>query len=109
MLTEQQRKYLTELIGDCWHEWYGEPGYNCIKCHKLSMNGCLNNRTFTEPADFFAVCRVMDWKDVERALCYMDDKANPAGDVLDGIVKLMQQPTFIEDFMREVAKMGGIE
>lgn len=66
-MTEEQKKAVTKWLGECWHEEvpvtfenYGS-GHIC-SCGQAQFNPYMleyhierNNRTFTEPADFFAV------------------------------------------------------
>ena len=65
MLTDAERKLLTEYLGECWHEWLHiipeeDDGYydytECQKCHeKYSGPHRGSQRTFTTPADLHAV------------------------------------------------------
>jgi len=53
-MTPEYQKLLTEMIGECWHEF--EPLDNGIipQCKKCSMSMLFpwtKNRTFTEPKD----------------------------------------------------------
>jgi hypothetical protein len=60
-MTDEKRKRLTELLGECWHEIKkvsicGEiPLYVCKKCGTASY--ILDNRTFTNDIDMLAVFR----------------------------------------------------
>jgi hypothetical protein len=70
-MNEESRKRMTLYIGECWHEslileqgWKNavgaEPFFTdrCRKCFAVLSNSYQeykNNRTFKDPADFFAV------------------------------------------------------
>lgn len=106
MPTDSQRKYLTELIGECFHE--GE-WCQCKHCGKLMSNAPFN-RTFTNPSDFFAVVRAIDRVMLEQVLKGIAFNLQYRYDsLLLYIAEAMQKPTFIEDFMREVCRMGGVD
>jgi uncharacterized protein YprB with RNaseH-like and TPR domain len=54
-MTETQRKWLTEYLGECWHEWItGIPPEifleQCAKCGQVKTDFDLN-RTFTTIQD----------------------------------------------------------
>ena len=51
-ITEEQRKLLTEWLGECWHEWRFAPEdvTPCLKCRSRK-----DNRTFDNWEDFGAV------------------------------------------------------
>ena len=80
MLSEADRKALTEYIGECWHEpkplsyqmWVGGRGSHCYTCVKCGCNypGEWTPRTFTTPADLHAVYSAMvrkgEWIDFYR-------------------------------------------
>jgi hypothetical protein len=57
-MTDDQRRRLTEYLGECWHEPCGPytPGIMC-SCGKRSYNAkhAENNRTFTNWPDLGAV------------------------------------------------------
>lgn len=90
MLKDKQRKYLTELLGECWHV-KGNTGYCQLCGEPLQLVGDYN-RTFTTPQDFFDVVRAIEYDDL------------PNYNITE-----MQQPDFVERFMIEVCKMGGVE
>jgi hypothetical protein len=56
-MTEEDCKRVTEWLGECWHEWKVETGCVdvCLKCDSSKLFPWIKNRTFTDPADFFAV------------------------------------------------------
>jgi hypothetical protein len=102
MLTDTQHKYLTELLGECWHEW-GRLGY-CPKCGAYIDTKCY--RTFTTPHDFFDVVNNMyavEVADVLDTLCDYPEQG------LTSLATAMQQPDFIERFMSELCKLKGVE
>ncbi len=61
-LTEQDRKRLTEFLGECWHEEEVENDAQCKHC-EYNVSGVEYgsdyisdyNRTFATPDDFFAL------------------------------------------------------
>jgi hypothetical protein len=60
-MKEEDKKWLTELIWECWHVRSAENEYQCAKCRQI---GGLNHRTFTTWADFGALweaCRKKEW------------------------------------------------
>jgi hypothetical protein len=67
-LTKEQKKALTEFLGECWHE-YGidSEGYesSCIKCHTWRCQ--QERRAFTSESDMMALYRrlheVKKWKE----------------------------------------------
>ena len=106
MLTDKQRKYLIELIGECYHSPGHPRGRNedsyCNKCEMYySAYEDYELRTFTTPDDFFSVLRALD-KDTVDAVIDMWDCSLTIGEIIN-------QPTFIEDFMRGVVRMGEME
>lgn len=50
-MTDEDRKLLTEWLGECWHEESKTYEGTCRFCKGIFHN----NRTFIDPADFFAV------------------------------------------------------
>ena len=66
-ITEEQRKLLTEWLGECWHDkdsgWIGDGSHPmsykmffCYKCKKESrQDEELNQRTFNNWTDFFVL------------------------------------------------------
>ncbi len=64
VMDEIQRRRLTEFLCECWHRWKYIDGpvkqeeWQCVLCG-IAAQGAVSettkNRTFTEPADFFAV------------------------------------------------------
>ena len=57
-ITEEQRKLLTEWLGECWHEWHFAPEdvTPCLKCRSRK-----DNRTFDNWNDFGAVVEKLGW------------------------------------------------
>ena len=61
-MTDADRKTLTEYLGECWHE-IDETGnvYFCKHCRQtrvgilIGSGRCTDNRSFTTPADIYAV------------------------------------------------------
>ena len=57
-MTKEDRKMLTEAMGECFHEWivesYNYPKAYCGRC-KCDLTECFGdgNRTFDNPTDFF--------------------------------------------------------
>lgn len=111
-LTDTQRRYLTELIGECWHEMDTQgvmadtDGIQFIVCKHCSKDFDIKkglNRTFLTPDDFFAVVRAISDITYRRALIELNVE------YIYQQHSIMKQPTFIEDFMREVCRLGGIE
>lgn len=100
-LIDNQLRYLTELIGECYHTKTIPVGgcCNCKKCNSFMPT----NRTFTTPDDFFAVVRAIDHEQIEDSFYAM--KLDNPTDISWGL----QHPTFIENFMRAVCRMGGVE
>lgn len=75
-MTDEQRKLLTEYLGECWHiptSYFTEEnicaGDICRKCGKRGnfYDGDLDNRTFTAEADMMVLYRRMvekgEWRD----------------------------------------------
>jgi hypothetical protein len=105
MLTDTQRKYLAELLGECRHETFDKEDY-CPHCNNfLPTAPYIMNRTFfTTPQDFFDVVRVLD-KSVISKVFY--NVGNDCGRLL--YFELLQQPDFIERFMVELCQLKGVE
>jgi len=66
MLSDEQKKKLTEYLGECWHKW--EPAsngnYKCVHCSYVTFRDFYpSQRTFTTDADFLALCRKAVEKD----------------------------------------------
>ena len=57
MLTDDERKVLTEYIGECWHEVEREGDSHCRYCREHYHH--VQNRTFATPADRDAVYSAM--------------------------------------------------
>jgi hypothetical protein len=93
MLTDTQRKYLTEMLGERWCD--------DVKEYDVNYLGHSYNRTFTTPQDFFDVVRVLSLREVDDAWdsfpCSMSNG------------ELMKQPDFIERFMSEVCEMKEVK
>ena len=55
-LNEEDRKWLTEYLGECWHE-LKETEYGDFECNKcgFEIRKRVFNRVFTTPGDFFAL------------------------------------------------------
>ncbi len=55
MINEEINKYLTEAMGECWHEWIGTDGdatwHRCIKCY-LEKH-FYEHESPPPPVDFF--------------------------------------------------------
>ena len=64
-ITEEQRKLLTEWLGECWHEWHFAPEdvTPCLKCRSRK-----DNRTFDNWDDFGAVVEKLG---LTRSLLFM--------------------------------------
>ena len=91
-MNEESRKRMTLYIGECWHEslileqgWKNavgaEPFFTdrCRKCFAVLSNSYQeykNNRTFKDPADFFAVLEklVEKGEDYNRLWDFVYDK-----------------------------------
>jgi len=66
-MTDKYRKVLTEMIGECWHEFpdYGSQKeykyigcpHTCLKCKKGHNLCIITNRTFTADEDIMKVFR----------------------------------------------------
>ena len=101
-LTDTQRKALTEMLGECYHKCRVE-GYkfqdfcDCCKCGKIFAQ----NRTFDIPQDFFDVVRVLTLEQFEKVFTKLYLSKVSAEFKL---YFAMQQPDFIERFMRAVAE-----
>ena len=73
-LTEYHRKVLTEYLGECWHHKgnisvQGMKAYSCSKCGSRDRN-----RTFTTPADIYAVySRMVELGEWEEFCEYADE------------------------------------
>jgi hypothetical protein len=112
MLNDKQCKYLTELLGECWHDEKDAPeieigGKNpiCPKCNKSLWTAYEYNRTFTTWQDFGDVVRVLDdEKYYYDAIEYVMDYYRKCS-----MFSIMKQPDFVERFMIEVGKMRGVE
>jgi hypothetical protein len=71
-MTDEQRKLLTEYLGECWHEWGYVRGsvkqeiFQCVKCGE-TCKGIVNchqkQRTFDNPEDFFVLWNWVKKKD----------------------------------------------
>ncbi len=58
-MTDDQRKALTEYLGECWHEYLRPPSlnfYSCFKCGEIRTN-YSSNRIFNTDADMMALFR----------------------------------------------------
>ena len=66
-LTDERRKVLTEYLGECWHETFGELQkdtmfFTCQKCSKVFQFADTElgiQRTFDTDADMMALFRKM--------------------------------------------------
>ena len=83
MLTKEQNEYIANLLKD--HAQYAPP---------YEWDG----------DDFFAVLRVIDEGTFYNATEDLMDKYENCS-----MFYVLKQPTFIERFMREVCKQGGVE
>jgi hypothetical protein len=93
MLTDTQKKALTEMLGEKWNEWEWQ-----IKEQDKTIE--TPNRTFTTWQDFIDVVRAIGVQNSIRA-----SGVNRLFDLFNN----MQQPDFIEQFMRAVAEMKGVK
>lgn len=118
MLTDDDRKMLTEYIGECWPE-YGvdADGYEapCNKCWKWIDEH--NNRTFTTLADLHAVySRMVELEEWHQFMNYahnqcpleadLDLPINNGSDMADFTAWLfcLNAPDQIPERMRQVSK-----
>ena len=84
-LTDDDRKMLTEYLGECWHEigdlvqhstnmLSARIGGMCSKCLASDITGDINQRTFTTPADLHAVYSKMverkEWEEFQNHMVY---------------------------------------
>lgn len=90
MLTETQRKWLTEYLGECWH---GYP-YDIIGCDKCKNND-VDNRTFTTAQDKQDLLeKVIEKGEWEELKAYIKDSyPNP----------------FMGDFSKELIQLSPLE
>jgi hypothetical protein len=84
MLTDQQYKYISELIGDT---------------HSISC---------TTPQDFFDVVRVMEEIDIQKTLSMLEGYY-PFPVLRCKFSHMIKQPTFIEKFMKAVCEVKGVK
>ena len=81
MLTESDRKLLTEYLGECWHNWeVVRGGANnelypvCVRCHAAGHINLLQ-RTFTSIQDFYDLKeKMVERKEWSNFCKYADDK-----------------------------------
>jgi hypothetical protein len=90
-LTEQDCKLITEkLLGECWHEkgnkaWIdmfgGPPTEECKHCQHKG----IENRTFTDPQDFFACFNSLvekgEWNEFDEWAYMKWDQLKPFNDL----------------------------
>ena len=76
-MTEEDKKLVTEWLGECWHEpehyAYENQGYYCPNCKKYLniLEAMRGNRTFTEWADFGACWeRLVEKGQAEKIIHY---------------------------------------
>lgn len=63
-LTTEDRKKLTEFLGECWHTNYISEEGKCYDCKKkIDFINIFNRRTFTTPDEQHAVfCKLVETK-----------------------------------------------
>jgi len=88
-LTDDQRKRLTELIGECWHEPKGEKHCSCGRENIVNpyIHASNINRRFTTWPDLGAVMEavVMEghWWEFEKWSMQKFDKEKPKKTILE--------------------------
>ena len=79
-MKDEDRKVLTEFLGECWHEW--NPSFTCMKCGIMASINSSDYLTFDTWEDFgalkdaiieagkwFEFRRFADLKDPENVGC----------------------------------------
>jgi hypothetical protein len=94
MLIDTEKKALTEMLGEEW---------NGVTWYKPSTGEETGDRTFTTWQDFGDVVRAIDKGIILSAFINMENNSNSKM----YFVELLQQPDFIEKFMRAVVEMKG--
>ena len=101
-MNDTQRKALTEMLGECWHEKHWDS--------VARQNRALPNRTFLTPQDFFDVVRVLDRETISDILKTLAFKRQyNYWSLIDYVADAMKQPDFIEQFMRAVVEVKGVK
>ena len=95
MLTDTQRKTLTEMLGKQWYEKHWDS--------IARTNRALPNRTFDTWQDFGDVVKVAP---IESAVVL---NLMSLGSINSLTAVISQTPDFIEKFMREVCEMKGVK
>jgi hypothetical protein len=97
-LTNTQRKVLTEMLGEIWNT----PT-------EVYIDGYLHqtNRTFDTGQDFFDIVRVLGLWDASKIFQRLG--VNPDYPQIGIMVGIIQQPDFIEKFMKVVLEMKGVK
>jgi hypothetical protein len=84
-MNEESKRRLANFLGECWHEW--EPAehvtFKCKLCGKWIYEKhaweSSNRRTFTAPADFFAVfdrlVELKRWRNFIEWVCLTTEQA----------------------------------
>lgn len=97
-MTDADRKFLTEAMGECWHEW-GPPALTpgldrCIKCDGLRYKARWDEPcTFTTWADFGAVWEWAQKQGWWRLFVVL----NMCADIVDPL----RFPQLVVDFLKE--------
>ena len=71
-MNDEDRKLLTEYLGECWHEnWHSAMmGSHCDDCLVEGKSAANRRRTFTTPADLYAVYSKMaergEWDEYQQ-------------------------------------------
>ena len=109
MITNEQRKLLTEWLGECWHEC--DKFFMCKHCNFLVLD-TIPNRTFTTWEDFGAVVERLQPLGVQMViLCAAGENkfsASKKHTVSDGVEALTNPERFCI-LVAEAIKEGVIK
>ena len=113
-ITLEQRKLLTEWLGECWHKLHRSPKYDdisglyCSKCKKIVNS----NRTFENYFDFGAVVEKLikteQWEDFFN-YAYLRLYRNTGILIEKGVGVLISDPERFCILVAEAKKAGVIK
>lgn len=106
-MTTEQAKFLTEAMGDCWHEWSDDPKHfnmfgdriweewYCLKCkfHHSVLAYPINNFDYASSEGFFVLWNWAKAQDWFEEFCF---PTNSWGRILDFDIELIHPDAFAD-------------